>query len=55
MMPRHHINTRAGLIHNITLVDINLGATTKGWQCGNVTGSSTNVVPVPCADLQQQR
>jgi hypothetical protein len=36
-------------------VDLTAGLKPGGkpaWSCGNVTGSSSNVLPAPCAELQ---
>lgn len=37
-------------IHNVVLTDVQLLSTAK-WSCVNVTGSSSNVAPTPCAQL----
>lgn len=47
----------AGVITGVSISDVDLTAGIKpggrpAWACGNVTGSSTNVLPAPCAELQ---
>jgi polygalacturonase len=41
----------AGQITGVALTDIALGPVKGGWTCANVTGTSSNVSPQPCAAL----
>jgi hypothetical protein len=40
-------------ITNVLLEDVDLDAPASSWTCSNVTGSSHNVRPAPCAALNQ--
>jgi polygalacturonase len=42
-----------GNITNVVLEDIALDAPAKSWTCSNVTGTSSNVHPPPCKELDQ--
>ena len=39
------------LITGVRLEDVDLGYTRNPWKCENVTGTSSNVQPQPCAAL----
>ena len=41
----------SGLISGVSIMDCDLSTAAQGWQCSNVTGVSTNVLPRPCTQL----
>jgi hypothetical protein len=41
-----------GQIYGIALSNVDLGSPAKGFQCVNVSGTSSGVTPEPCAELR---
>ena len=46
---------QAGKITGVVLQDVSIGGGATAWKCVNVSGTSANVAPAPCSQLQGRR